>query len=100
MTDVRITPGIDHIALTDRNSFCGNCHIGEGPAYDDFLGDRALESNVNQPDPDAEVDLEWLRARTDECAARDPSERCTVLRALFDHGDVRRSSAFSPSGSR
>ena len=84
----------DHIALTDRNSFCGNCHFGEAPAYDAFLGDRALESDVNPPNPDYEVELDGLRERAQAC---DPgaSPRCELLDALFGHGEVRPSRAFA-----
>ena len=89
---VRADEVIDHIALTERNSFCGNCHFGESPAYDSFLGDGALESDVNEPNPAYEVDLEWLRARAADCG--ETSERCQVLRAVFDHGTVLDSAAF------
>ena len=89
---VRADEVIDHIALTGRNSFCGNCHFGETPAYDRFLGDGALESDVNEPDPAYEVDLEWLRERAAACD--ETSARCEVLSAVFDHGPVLDSDAF------
>jgi hypothetical protein len=85
---------IDHIALTERNSFCGNCHFGEAPAYDEFLGERGLESDVNQPNPDDEVDLEWLRGQLSGCTPA-ASPRCELLDALFSHGEVLHSQAFA-----
>jgi hypothetical protein len=94
MERVRADEVSDHIALTDRNSFCGNCHFGEAPACDTFLGERALESDVNVPNPDDAVDLEWLRARTAECDVSSAAERCELLGALFGHGEVVPSDAF------
>jgi hypothetical protein len=89
----------DHIALTEQNSFCGNCHFGEAPAHDAFLGDRALESDVNEPNPAYEVDLEWLRERALACEPS-TSPRCELLEALFGHGEVRASRAFERRGSQ
>lgn len=84
----------DHIALTERFTFCSNCHVREAKVTDDFLGERAFESDVIEPDPDNEVPLEQVRALASSCESLDTSERCVRLRALFDHGALRTTQAF------
>lgn len=72
-------------------SICGGCHGAETRPVDSFFVDGAFESAIAVPLSPFEVDLESLR---DEAAACDrvlDPERCAQLSALFDHGEVRRS---------
>lgn len=71
---------------------CGFCHTQEHP-HPSLEG--AFESTALRPLPSTEVPVSRLReARTACDPLAQPTPRCTMLRALFDHGPVRQG-AFS-----
>jgi hypothetical protein len=92
---VRADDIADHIALTDRNTFCGNCHAREAQTDDPFLGERAFESGVIAPNPADEVTLSAMRETAESCDPGATPERCELLEALFEHGELRASNAFA-----
>lgn len=92
---VRAVDIADHIALTDRNTFCGNCHAQEAQTEDPFLQEQAFESSVIPPNPADEVALSAVRAAAERCDAAASAERCELLAALFGHGELRASDAFA-----
>jgi len=69
-------------------SICGGCHGAETRPIDSFFVDGAFESAVAVPLSPFEVDLETLRQEAAACEPASEPERCGVLGALFDHGEV------------
>ncbi|MEY2933289.1 MAG: hypothetical protein RL033_4038 [Pseudomonadota bacterium] len=92
------TPGaLLNRVRTGRVSMCAGCHTNELKVTDAFFdgGEDAFESDVIPPLYVFQLELEVLRA---EAAACDPGlepERCGILSALFDHGEVRQSELWS-----
>ena len=72
-------------------SICGGCHGAETRPVDAFFPDGAFESAIAVPLSPYEVDLQTLRAEAAVCDREQDPERCAQLSALFDHGEVRRS---------
>lgn len=72
-------------------SICGGCHGAETRPVDPFFPDGAFESAIAVPLAPYEVDLQSLRAQAASCDREHEPERCAQLSALFDHGEVRRS---------
>ena len=72
-------------------SICGGCHGAETRPVDGFFLDGAFESAIAVPLSPFEVDLETLRAEAAACDRSLDPDRCAQLSALFDHGEVRRS---------
>jgi len=69
-------------------SICGGCHGAETRPIDSFFADGAFESAVAVPLSPFEVDLESLRQEAAACEPASEPQRCAVLGALFDHGEV------------
>lgn len=66
---------------------CRTCHGQEERATEiDYA--EAFHSVAFRPDPRSRVPVEAVRAERDACEAQDTGDRCAVLRALFDHGEV------------
>jgi hypothetical protein len=66
---------------------CGVCHDNEKPTADyPFLG--AFTSAIVKPSTFFAVDVASIRQERETCDASAEPERCAVLQALFDHGDV------------
>lgn len=71
----------------DEGTNCGKCHDNEAPAADyPFRG--AFASAMVKPQPFFAVDVDYLRERSKVCDPTSEPERCAVLDALFDHGNV------------
>lgn len=87
----------EHVAIGDRFTICGFCHAREVRADDPFLGELAFESDVILPNPDDELTIDTVRALAETCDTLGDEERCDRLRAVFDHGLLRRSGAFDES---
>lgn len=84
----RSTP-YDRVLSTTRDdgTICGGCHSGEEPAPQITDG-RAFESVVFRPRQSEEVDLGYLKDQTRACDVAAEPQRCSLLTALFGHGDV------------
>jgi hypothetical protein len=72
-------------------SICGGCHGAETRPIDPFFAEGAFESAIAVPLSPYEVDLQSLRMQAANCEREREPERCAQLSALFDHGEVRRS---------
>jgi len=82
---------------TGRVSMCAGCHIDERRVTDGIFSgtEGGFESGVIPPLFVYEIDIESYRA---EAAACDPSSelgRCSMLEALFGHGEVRASASWA-----
>jgi hypothetical protein len=87
-----VTPGdITERIRVGSVSICGGCHGAETRPNDPFFPDGAFESAIAVPLSPYEVELQSLRALAASCDREHDPERCAQLSALFDHGEVRRS---------
>jgi hypothetical protein len=68
---------------------CGACHTGEVVTFHPDLPVDVFESDNIAPFDMDEVDLASLRAEHSSCDAAAEPDRCALLSALFDHGEVR-----------
>ena len=65
---------------------CGGCHRNEQA---DEITDKAFVSDAFRPSPDVEVSVADLSKLHDTCTHDDdPSDRCRMLHAVFDLGEV------------
>lgn len=67
----------------------------ERPRPNAFLRQQA-ESGVIPPSPAGEVTLSTLRDVAARCDVSATPERCELLSALFNHGELLPSAAFAP----
>jgi hypothetical protein len=74
-----------------RVSMCGGCHTNEQRVADGFFaaGEGGYESDILPPYGVLEMELDSLRAEAEGCDAAAEPQRCEMLQALFDHGEVR-----------
>jgi hypothetical protein len=70
-----------------RGTTCRTCH-GQEERAEDIPFAEAFHSLALRPDPRSVVTLESARAERAACPDQDVGERCAMLRALFDHGEV------------
>jgi hypothetical protein len=83
-----IAPDYPFAHVTDcGGTTCRFCHPGEAPAP--TLSPSAFVSGAFSPVYRARVDIETLRAERRACDEAAEPDRCALLRAIFDHGDVR-----------
>lgn len=75
----------DKVAAEDGGTACALCH-GEEATWDATLG--AHDSVAVRPTDDSLVDLAILRDLAEVCDPLSEPERCAMLSALFDHGEV------------
>lgn len=83
------TAGLFDQVLEGSLTICGRCHTGE--IFTSNLAafpQGAFESAVLVPSPVFTVPLESLRAEEAECDPTLESNRCGMLDAFFDHGEV------------
>jgi hypothetical protein len=82
---------------TGRVSMCGGCHTNEQRVADPFFAgsEGAFESDVIPPLYVFQVGVDVLRAEAEACDAQLEPDRCGMLSALFDHGEVRQSALWS-----
>lgn len=77
----------DHLRYNEQVTVCGLCHQDERLAPQ--VGHpNAYISRAFRPLPREVVDLETVRAEAEACDPRAEPERCAVLAAVFDHGEV------------
>jgi hypothetical protein len=66
---------------------CRTCHAEEERAEQiDFA--EAFHSLALRPDPRSRLSVDSVLEERNACPDEDTGERCTILRALFDHGPV------------
>ncbi|HTV22555.1 MAG TPA: hypothetical protein VMG12_27895 [Polyangiaceae bacterium] len=82
--DITLATAFERLPLDDLTT-CGVCHNGHVPV----LGiDGAFESEVLRPADRELVPLTDLENEAQSCDAALEPERCAMLGALFQHGDV------------
>jgi hypothetical protein len=67
---------------------CSACHTSETYVFNAEIQADAFESDIYPPFEPYEVDLESLRTESASCDAVAEPERCAMLSAMFDFGDV------------
>jgi hypothetical protein len=72
----------------ERVTRCSQCHTSETQFFDPELQADVFESDLYPPFEVYEVDIESVRAENESCDAVAEPERCELLSAIFDHGDV------------
>jgi hypothetical protein len=83
-----VTPEYPFAHVYDgEGTTCRFCHPNEEPAP--ALGPSAFVSGAFSPVFRARVDVELLRAERGKCDEAAEPARCALLRAIFDHGEVR-----------
>jgi hypothetical protein len=81
---ITLATAFERLPMGDLTT-CGVCHNGHVPA----LGiEGAFESEVLRPADEELVPLAELEAEARSCDAELEPERCAMLAALFQHGDV------------
>jgi hypothetical protein len=86
-TDVTFANIFDEVRSGNLTK-CGNCHTGETITFHPDLPRDVYESDIIEPFDIYEVDLAALRTERASCDAAAEPERCALLSALFDHGEV------------
>lgn len=67
---------------------CSQCHTAEVLEFNDEIQAEVYESDIYEPFDPYDVDVEAVRAERASCDPSVEPERCELLSALFDHGDV------------
>jgi hypothetical protein len=67
---------------------CSACHTSETQIFNAEIQADAYESDIYPPFEVYEVDVESLRTENASCDLAAEPERCAMLSAVFDHGDV------------
>lgn len=84
-------PYVSPITTTGVNAgmgtTCRTCHAQE-ERWEPIGFANAFVSNALRPDPRSDVPMADVAALRKACPDDDVGERCTMLRALFDHGEV------------
>lgn len=71
----------------DQGTRCGVCH-GNEKATSRYQVRGAFTSLIVRPTSFFAVDVAAIEQERDACDSAEEPERCALLRALFDHGDV------------
>jgi hypothetical protein len=87
-TDVTFANIFDEVRSGNLTK-CGNCHTGEVVTFNPDLPVDVFESDIIAPFDMDEVDLASLRTEHSSCDAAAEPDRCALLSALLDHGEVR-----------
>jgi hypothetical protein len=86
----------DRVLVGGEATECGRCHVAE--TQEDFEGfpDGVFVSDVIPPYSIFEVSLDALRTEGATCDETAEPQRCALLAALLDHGDVRQGQLGNP----
>lgn len=68
---------------------CAACHTGEVQTLSPELPIEVFESDIIRPFEDTEVTIGSLRNEHESCDEASEPDRCGLLSALFDYGEVR-----------
>lgn len=80
----------DRISSGVGRTLCGGCHLGERlTAPEEGYFEGAIASNIMAPFQPYDVDLGQFRNELVTCDPEEEPERCEVLSAIFDFGEVR-----------
>jgi hypothetical protein len=90
-TDVTYGNLFDEVREGENRTKCSACHIAEVSTVTPTLPMDVFESDIFPPYDNLEVDVESLRGERAICDAAAEPERCALLSALFDFGDVQSS---------
>lgn len=83
----RLAPDASTGLTLDQGTLCRTCHDNEKPAPD-YPVRGGFTSAIVRPTSFFAVDAAALRKERDTCDEAAEPERCAMLHALFDHGDV------------
>jgi hypothetical protein len=83
----RLAPDAASGRTLEQATRCGVCHDNE-KATPDYPQLGAFTSAIVKPSSFFAVDVAAIRRERDGCDSALEPERCAVLQALFDHGDV------------
>jgi hypothetical protein len=86
--DVTYANLFDEVMEGDTQTRCSACHIGEVRTVTPTLPMDVFESDIFLPYDRLVVDVESLRGERAICDAAVEPERCALLSALFDFGEV------------
>ena len=88
-----VAPGkpFDHLRYNEHVTVCGLCHRDER-LHPAAHHPNAYISVAFRPLPRELVTLPHLRAEADACDPSTEAERCEILSAVFDHGEVEAAS--------
>jgi hypothetical protein len=67
---------------------CSACHTSETEIFNTEIQADVFESDIYEPFEVYDVDVETVRAENASCDPAAEPERCSLLSALFDHGEV------------
>lgn len=67
---------------------CSACHTSETQIFDAEIQADVFESDIYEPFSVYDVDVESVRAESASCDPTAEPERCALLSAIFDYGDV------------
>lgn len=75
------------VMLDEVRTSCSMCHIDEQPAGSSGSALR-YSSRALRPIPTERVPLDEVRLEAERCEVSSEPERCSILHALFSHGEV------------
>jgi hypothetical protein len=87
-TDVNYDNFFSEVAQGPDSTKCSACHTGEVVTLSEALPIEVFESDIIRPFEGMEVDVPSLRAEHTSCNEAEEPERCLLLSAFFDYGDV------------
>jgi hypothetical protein len=87
-TDVNYDNFFSEVAQGPESTKCAACHTGEVVTLTEALPIEVFESDIIRPFEGMEVDVPSLRAEHMSCNEAEEPERCLMLSAFFDYGDV------------
>jgi hypothetical protein len=73
-----------------ESTVCADCHTGEVQTLSPELPIDVFESDIIRPFDELEVDVPTMLAERESCDEAVEPERCLLLSAFFDYGEVRR----------
>jgi hypothetical protein len=89
-TDVTYANLFDEVMEGDTQTRCSSCHVGEVRTVIPTLPNMdVFESDIFLPYDRLVVDVESLRGERASCDAAVEPERCALLSAVFDFGEVK-----------
>lgn len=80
----------ERISAGNGRTLCGGCHLAERlTTSEEGYFEGAVASNIMAPFQPYDVDVEYLRNESVICDPEVEAERCELLSAIFDFGEVR-----------
>jgi hypothetical protein len=83
-----VTPAAPYERIVEgTGTSCGGCHRSEKPRAD-LASAPVFESDVLRPRSRDEISLPWLKGEALACDRKKEPQRCAMLSAIFDHGEL------------